>query len=105
METTETLLRAILSTLARSTFPPREIHKILAAGTGGDKQVTAYNLCDGKTAQAEIGKRANLDGGNLSRSIARWIESGIVIRIGKEQYPMHVYPLVGAAAKTRSKEK
>jgi hypothetical protein len=60
MDTNETLLRAILATVARSTFPPADIYKIVAPAAGSDKQLTAYNLCDGKTPQGEIGKRAKL---------------------------------------------
>lgn len=93
MDTTETLLRAILATVARQALPPEELSKIVAPAAGGEKQLQAYNLCDGHTAQSEIGKRAKLDQGNLSRTISRWIEAGIVVRIGNEQYPMHVYPL------------
>jgi hypothetical protein len=61
--------------------------------SGGDKQIAAYNLCDGKTPQSDIGKRAKLDNGSPSRSISRWIEVGVVIRVGREQHPMHIYPL------------
>ena len=93
MDTTENLLKAILAVSARQAFPPAELVKIIAPTAGGGKQLAAYNLCNGKTPQAEIGKKAKLDKGSLSRSIARWIEAGIVVRIGHEQYPMHVYPL------------
>ena len=93
METSESLLRAILSTLARSTFPPNDLLKIVAPLASSHRQLDAYNLCDGKTPQTEIGKKARLDKGSLSRTIAHWIESGIVVRVGKDQHPMHVYPL------------
>jgi DNA-binding HxlR family transcriptional regulator len=99
MDTTESLLRAILATVARSTFPPADIYKIVAPVAGSDKQLAAYNLCDGKTPQTEIGKRAKLDKGSLSRSISRWIEAGIVVRVGRDQYPLHVYPLTKSILK------
>lgn len=105
MDTNESLLRAILATTARGVFSPADIYKIVAPVSGSDKQIAAYNLCDGKTPQAEICKKAKLDTGNLSRSIARWIEAGVVVRVGKEQYPMHVYPLTKADLKSSSKEK
>lgn len=89
----ESLLRGILSVVGRLTFPPEELLKIVSPTSGGEKQIGAYNLCDGKTPQAEIGKRTKLDKGSLSRSIARWIEAGIVIRVGAEQHPLHLYPL------------
>lgn len=93
MDLNESLLRAILSMVARQTFPPYEVLKIVAPTAGGEKQITAYNLCDGKTPQSEIGKRVKLDKGSLSRSISRWIEAGVVVRVGAEQHPMHIYPL------------
>lgn len=100
MDTNESLLRAILATVARGAFPPAEIRKIVAPTAGGKKQITAYNLCDGNTPQAEIGKRARLFQSNVSRSISKWIEAGIVVRVGKDQYPMHVYPLTKTDLKT-----
>jgi len=104
MDTNESLLRGILATVARSVFSPSDIHKIVAPLAGSDKQLLAYSLCDGKTPQSEIGKKAGLDKASLSRSIARWIEAGIVVRIGAEQYPMHVYPLTKNDQKTIGKE-
>lgn len=95
MDTNESLLRAILATVARGTFSPSEVYKIVAPVGSGDKQLAAYNLCDGKTPQAEIGKKSKLDKGNLSRSIARWIDAGVVVRVGAEQHPMHVYAWLG----------
>lgn len=93
MDTNEVLLRAILATVARQAFPPAELAKLITVNTGGAKQISAYNLCDGQTPQKEIGKQAKLDKGSLSRSVARWIEIGIVVRVGREQNPMHLYPL------------
>ena len=93
MDTNESLLRAILDTVARGVFPPAEIAKIVAPTAGSEKQALAYNLCDGQTPQADIWKKAKLNQGNLSRLIARWVEAGIVVLVGEERYPMHLYPL------------
>jgi len=93
MDMNESLLRAILATIGRQTFPPDELTRLIAPTVGGEKQLQAYNLCDGNTPQAKIGKAASLDKGNLSRSIARWIELGIVVRVGSDQLPLHIYPL------------
>lgn len=101
----ESLLRAILATVARGAFPPSEVYKIVAPVGDGDKQLAAYNLCDGKTPQAEIGKKAGLDKGNLSRSITRWIEAGVVVRVGADHHPMHVYPLTKSSLKSSSAER
>ena len=98
MDTTEALLKGILATVARTAFPPETLYKIIAPTLGSDRQVLAYNLCDGETPQSVICKKAKLDAGNLSRSIARWIEAGVVIRVGADQFPLHLYPLTKPAA-------
>jgi DNA-binding MarR family transcriptional regulator len=93
MDMNESLLRAIFATVGRSTFAPQQVHRVVTPHGGSDKQVTAYNLCDGNTPQADIAKKAKLDKGAMSRALVRWIEAGIVVRIGKGQLPLHVYPL------------
>ncbi len=96
MEMSEAYLKAILATVARQTFPPEMLAKLVMPKGGGEKQLTAYNLCDGQHTQAEIGKAVSLDKGNLSRTIARWVEQGIVFRVGdgNDVRPLHLYPLV-----------
>jgi DNA-binding Lrp family transcriptional regulator len=59
--------------------------------------VAAYNSCDGNTPQAEIARKAKLDKGALSRLLSRWIDAGIIIRIGRDQFPLHIYPLTDEA--------
>jgi hypothetical protein len=103
VNTTEALLKGILATLGRTAFPPEALYKIIAPTSGSGKQVAAYNLCDGQTAQAEIGKKAKLDPASLSRSIAKWIEAGVVIRLGAEAYPLHLYPVPVLRAKPARK--
>src|SRR5690348_12141162 len=93
MDVNESLLRAIFATVARQTFRPEDVAKVVCPTAGSEKQVAAYNLCDGRTPQAEIGKKAKIDKGNLSRSLSRWIEAGVVVRLGTDQHPLHVYPL------------
>ena len=104
MDTHEALLRAILATVARQAFPPAELSKIVSPTSGGEKQVKAYNLCDGQTPQSEISKLAKLDKGSLSRSVSRWIEAGIVFRVGSDQHPMHLYPVPKDYVKSESKK-
>lgn len=94
MNTQETYLRAILATVARQTFTPQEIANHVLKN-GGPKQVAAYNLCEGELTQGDIAKEVGLDSGNFSKTIGRWVDVGIVIRIvnGKKIIPVHVYPL------------
>jgi len=100
---TEELLKAILATVARTAFPPDALTKIVAPTTGSEKQLLAYNLCDGETPQAEICKKAKLDKGNFSRAVARWIEAGVMVRVGNDQLPLHVYPLPRNSSKAGEK--
>lgn len=93
MDTNEVLLKAILATVARQVFPPAELAKVVSPTTGGEKQIGAYNLCDGRTPQLKIAKQTKLDKGSLSRSISRWIEAGVVVRVGADQHPLHLYPI------------
>ena len=79
--------------MGRTAFPPEVLEKIISPTVGSTKQVRAYNLCDGQTPQAEIGKKCKLDPGSLSRSITKWIEAGVVIRVGADEHPLHLYPL------------
>lgn len=103
MDTTEALLKGILATVARTAFPPETLYKIVAPTAGSDKQVLAYNLCDGETPQATIAQKAKLASSNLSRSIAKWVEAGVVIRVGADQHPLHLYPLTKPPAKSGKK--
>ena len=105
MDSNAALLKAILATVARTTFPPDVLFKIVAPTAGSDKQLLAYNLCNGETSQAEIGKKATLDQGSLSRSIAKWIEAGVMVRVGSEQLPLHVYPLSKPSGNAASSER
>lgn len=93
MDTTESLLRGILATVGWTAFPPERLYKIVAPTAGSAKQILAYNLCDGETSQTEIGKKTKLDAGSLSRSITKWIEAGVIVRVGADRLPLHLYPL------------
>ena len=91
---TEALLRAILSMTARQAFPEVRLAQIVAKG-GGESQLLAYNMCDGEKSQGEIAKAASIDPGSFSRSVARWIEFGVLLRLGegRDAKLLHVYPL------------
>lgn len=95
MGTETAYLRAILATVARQAYPPDQLVELVTSNAGGKRQLDAYNMCDGTHTQAEIAKSVGLDKGNFSRSISRWINLEIVIRVGDraEAKPVHVYPL------------
>jgi DNA-binding MarR family transcriptional regulator len=105
MELQDTFLRAILATVARQTFSPAKILEIIGFAAG-EKQRRAFNLCDGTRTQADVAKELGLDQGNFSKTLTRWIDEGIVIRVGekRESRPLHVYPLPEALLKKESKK-
>ena len=101
----EALLRALLATFGRSAFSPEDLLKILAPKSGGDKQIEAYNLCNGRTSQSDIAKKTGLDAGNFSRTISRWVDEGVMFRVEPDQHPLHLYPLSKLAVKRIAKVK
>jgi CRP-like cAMP-binding protein len=105
MDSQDAFLRAILATVARQTFPPSRILEIMGPNAG-EKQRRAFNLCDGSKTQADIVKELGLDSGNFSKTLNRWIDEGIVIRVGdkREARPLHVYPLPDALIKKEDKK-
>jgi len=102
----EDLLRAIFSVIARQTFSREALTEIICPPGSTAKQLQAYNLCDGARGQAEIVKELRLDTGNFSRTVARWLEAGVVHRlgVGREARLLHVYPL-GPPSKQRKRAK
>jgi hypothetical protein len=105
MNPQEAYLRAILATVARQTFSPDKIVEIMGPNSG-EKQFQAFNLCDGTKTQTEIAKEVGLDSGNFSKSLGRWVDAGIVIRVGegREVRPVHLYPLPDSHTKKGSKK-
>jgi DNA-binding MarR family transcriptional regulator len=97
----EALLRAILGVTARASIPPKRLANIVMSKGTNEKQFKAYNLCDGTKTQGEIAKTLKLDAGNFSRTVGRWIEEGVVLKLGegRESRLLHVYPLTRDAVK------
>lgn len=98
------LLRALVGLTGRAAFSEEDLLEII--GKKSNKLLVAYNLCDGTRTQQEIARESKLDPGNLSRSMGRWIDAGIVFRIeGEDKITiLHVYPLSrGIGNKTNTK--
>ena len=94
MTNQEVYLKAILATLARQTFPPEALSKLVAPTKAGERQLLAYNMCDGSRSQTEIAKELSLDPGAFSRTVSRWVELGILVRVGEKRDTrlVHLYP-------------
>jgi hypothetical protein len=103
VNTSDELLKAVLATVARSAFPPAALAKIVAPTASSGRQLTAYNMCDGETPQTEICKKTKIQKGNLSRLITRWVEAGVMVRLGPDRLPLHIYPLSKSAMKGEEK--
>lgn len=88
------LLRVLVGVMGRVAFPEEKLRAAVAP-RGGDKQVRAYNLCDGTRTQSEVAKEAEIDQGQLSKAVGAWVQAGIVHRVpdGKELRLLHLYPL------------
>lgn len=89
------LLRALLHVTARGPIPPDKLREVVLGNRGGGRQLAAYSLCDGTRLQSDIAEEAGLDQGSLSRSVSRWIELGVLFRIGSGSRArlLHLYPL------------
>lgn len=87
------LLKCAVQVVGRIAMPAEQVAKVVVVNA---KLLKAYNLCDGSKTQTEVGKAAGLDSGNFSRTVTRWVESGVLFRIGsgKEARLLHLYPLV-----------
>src|SRR6266508_4986031 len=92
MAESDDLLRILVQLNARLAFPEATVRHIVG---NSPRQAQAYNLCDGTMTQSEVAKRAGLDQGNFSRTMNRWIRSGILFRLGtgREAKLLHLYPL------------
>lgn len=93
------LLKAIVGLLARQKFSVSDVLSTI----GADKEVqfNAYNLCDGTKTQAHVAKALKLDAGNFSRTVSRWVDEGIVIKLDNdgESKLLHVFPISNARRK------
>lgn len=95
------ILRAILATIARQTFPPGALYKLVVPKAGAEQNVEAYNLCDGTRTVADIAKELKIDAANLRKRILRWAEEGVIVKVEQDKatYPVHLYPLTASAQK------
>jgi hypothetical protein len=101
-EITNQLLQSLMHVVGRAAMPLDVVQHLVGTGK---KQIKAFNLCDGTNSQTEIAKKSGLYQSNLSRSISRWIQNGVMFSIGenKETRPLHIYPIPEGSAKSKKK--
>lgn len=94
-ETVEALLRAIVMTTARAALPLTLAYDVVCPTRNAKRQREAYNLADGTRTQSDIAKRLKIDPGQFSRTVNRWIDAGVLFRLGAGRGAklLHVYPL------------
>jgi hypothetical protein len=103
MAETDELLRFLVQLMGRHIFPEDVLRQIIGSS---ERQINAYNLCDGTRTQAEIAKVAQLDQGQFSRTAGRWAEAGVLFKVGtgRDGKLLHLYPLSGVQTSQRRKE-
>ncbi len=100
MADNDELLRILVQLNGRQAFPAEMLRGIVGSG----KCVVAYNLCDGSRTQAEVVKEAKVDQGQFSRTSSRWVQEGVLFKLGsgRDTKLLHLYPL---APEPKAKDK
>jgi len=94
----EWILECLVHVIGRVAVKLDEVQEVVGSG---EKQMQAFNLCDGSLTLTALAKKTGLDAGNLSRSVDRWVKSGVMFRFeeGKEVRLLHIYPIPAIAPK------
>lgn len=105
MDNSQVYLKAMMSLVARQTFMPERLAEIVTP-VANAKTYETFNLCDGTRTQTDIVNALKLDSGNLSKTIKRWIDEGVMIRVTEEgkDRPVHVYPVPDRFIQTAKKK-
>ena len=101
MSELEDLLRVLIRLNARLAFPEDALRDRI----GESKQLLeAYNLCDGSRSQADVVKELKMDQGQFSRAAGKWVEEGILFKLGsgRDVKLFHLYPVSHAVKAKQS---
>jgi hypothetical protein len=90
--TSEELLIALLAVMGRVAIPEPRLRAIVSP-QGAVKYFAAYSLCDGKRSMSDVARASELDASNFSKAVAKWVEAGVLFRLGKDQRLLGLYPL------------
>jgi DNA-binding MarR family transcriptional regulator len=94
----EWLLECLIQVIGRIGLKNKDVLEIVGKN---NKQVKAYNLCDGSLTISEIAKMTKIDQGNLSRTVERWVNNGIMFRFKDRNGVrlLHVFPISNSTSK------
>ena len=86
------LLKALISVTGRVAFDEEQLLQIIGKSP---KLISAYNLCDGTRTQSNIVKELKVDKGNFSKTVNKWIVSGVLFKVGEgnDKKLLHLYPI------------
>jgi hypothetical protein len=90
----------LINVTARAAIPGPRLRTMVVGrnARSGHKYIVAYNLCDGSRGVTEVARLSGLNHGNLSRVIARWIEDGVMFKLGSDAGPVHLYRILDVGA-------
>ena len=88
----EQLLECLIHVVGRAAMAEDRVRAIVATG---EKQVEAFNLCDGTLPQKDVAAKVGLDPASVSRSMTRWVENGVAFWIGEgnDARLLHIFPI------------
>lgn len=88
----EQLLCCFIQIVGRAAMPEERVREIVGSGA---KQVRAFNLCDGTKSQTDVARQCRLQQANLSRTVSRWVQNGVMFWIGagRDARLLHIYPI------------
>jgi len=88
----EWLLECLIHVIGRAAVKLDEVREVVGKGA---KQIQAFNLCDGSLTLTRVANKTGLDGGNLSRTVDRWVKNGVMFRFeeGNEVRLLHIFPV------------
>ena len=100
----EQLLSCLVKVIGRATMPPERVAELVGNGRSNLK---AYNMCDGVASQGDIARKLRIDQGQLSKTVSRWVEAGIVFRMGagEDSRPLHIYPVQSSKKRAPARKK
>lgn len=96
---TDEMLMVLIAMAGRVAFPPSHLREIVSP-SGSPKYVNAYNLCDGSRTIADVARLTGLDKSNLGKAVTRWVDVGIMYKVGEDSNPMRIYRLSGVIRET-----